>query len=107
MIDKLEALLAGGQDSADLRFALANAYLRQGDALRAIEHAERALGQKPEYSAAWRVLGQAQAAAGRNDDAARSFERGIEIAERLGDRQVGKEMQVFLKRLRGKTDITD
>ena len=107
MIDKLEALLAGGQDSADLRFALANAYFRQGDALRAIEHAGRALEQKPDYSAAWRVLGQAQAAAGRNDDATRSFERGIELAERLGDRQVGKEMQVFLKRLRGKTDITD
>lgn len=107
MIDKLEAFLASGQDSADLRFALASGYLREGDPLRAIAHAERALEQKPDYSAAWRVLGQAQAAAGLNDEAARSFERGIEVAERVGDRQVGKEMQVFLRRLRGKTDITD
>jgi tetratricopeptide (TPR) repeat protein len=100
LIEKLEALLAGGQDSADLRFALAGAYLRQGDAAQAIAHAECALRLKPDYSAAWRVLGQAQAAAGRKADAIASFERGIEVAGQAGDRQAGKEMQVFLRRLR-------
>lgn len=99
MIDKLEALLAAGQDSASLRFALANHYLKDGSTTRAVEHAEVAVSLDPNYSAAWRLLGQAQVAAKRPDDAARSFERGIEVAKECGDRQVEKEMQVFLKRL--------
>jgi len=99
MQDRLEAMLANGQDSPGLRFALATAYLRDGDAERAIEHAGFAVAQKPDYSAAWRLLGQAQAAAGRPDDAAASFQRGIAVAREAGDRQVEKEMQVFLRRL--------
>lgn len=100
MLDKLEAMLAAGQDSASLRFALATAYYRQDEAARAIEHARVAVALSPDYSAAWRLLGQAQVAAGRTEDAAASFERGIEVAKQSGDRQVEKEMQVFLQRLR-------
>jgi Tfp pilus assembly protein PilF len=99
LIDKLEALLAGGQDSASLRFALAGHYLKADQAARAVEHAEVAVSLDPNYSAAWRLLGQAQLAAQRPDDAAQSFERGISVAKATGDRQVEKEMQVFLKRL--------
>jgi Tfp pilus assembly protein PilF len=99
MIEKLEAMLASGRDSPDLRFALANAYLRAGDAERAIAHAAFAVEQKPDYSAAWRLLGQAQVAAGENNNAAVSFERGIQVAEQAGDRQVAREMRVFLNRL--------
>lgn len=100
MIEKLEALIAAGQDSASLRFALANHYLKNGDSERAIEHAEVAVSLDPNYSAAWRLLGQAQVSAGRPDDAALSFERGIVVARNSGDRQVEKEMQVFLRRLK-------
>ena len=99
MIDKLEALLASGRDSPDLRFALASAHLKTGNAERAIEHAGFAVQLKPDYSAAWRLLGQAQVAAGKNDEAALSFERGIQVADQAGDRQAAKEMQVFLRRL--------
>ena len=108
MIDKLEALLAAGQDSASLRFALANHYLKAGNAERAIEHAEVAVSLDPNYSAAWRLLGQAQVSAERPEDAALSFERGIVVARESGDRQVEKEMQIFLKRLRNAAnDRTD
>jgi Tfp pilus assembly protein PilF len=99
VLEKLETLLATGQDSASLRFALASGYLREGDPRRAIEHAQVAVELDPDYSAAWRVLGQAQVAADEPRDAARSFERGIEVAQQQGDRQVEKEMRVFLKRL--------
>jgi predicted Zn-dependent protease len=97
--EKLEAMLAGGQDSAALRFALANAYYREALHERAIEHAQVAVTRDPDYSAAWRLLGQAQVAAGLTTDAAASFERGIAVARQSGDRQVEKEMQVFLRRL--------
>ena len=101
MIDKLEAMLAAGQDSAMLRFSLAGHYLKAGDATKAIEHAEVAVTSDPDDSAAWRLLGQAQAAAGFTVEAAQSFERGIAVASESGDRQVEKEMQVFLRRLKG------
>jgi Tfp pilus assembly protein PilF len=107
VIEKLEAMLAGGQDSAGLRFALATAYYRQGDVEQAIAHAQVAVSLEPDYSAAWRLLGQAQVAAGHDDDAAASFERGIEVAKQGGDRQVEKEMQVFLRRLRKQPDSRD
>jgi Tfp pilus assembly protein PilF len=99
LIEKLEAMLAAGQDSAGLRFALANQYFRQDDALRAIEHAQVAVELQPDYSAAWRLLGRAQVAAGQAQGAAASFQRGIEVAIHSGDRQVEKEMRVFLRRL--------
>jgi len=105
--EKLEALLAAGQESAQLRFALATACLRQDDPAGAIEHAQVAVRLEPDYSAAWRLLGQAQVAAGETDDAAASFERGIEVAKQSGDRQVEKEMQVFLRRLRKADDTRD
>jgi predicted Zn-dependent protease len=99
MIETLEAMLAAGRDSASLRFALANGYFRENEPARAIEHAQVAVTLEPDYSAAWRLLGQAQVAAGRLEDAAATFERGIAVAAGTGDRQVEKEMRVFLKRL--------
>lgn len=106
MLEKLEALLANGQDSASLRFALANGYLRQEDARKAVEHARAATELDPDYSAAWRLLGQALTAAGDVEEAAQIYEHGIEVAHRMGDRQVEKEMQVFLKRLDKATEST-
>lgn len=98
-IANLEALLAKGNDGATLRLALAKRYLEAGDAAAALKHAEAAVTLDPEYSAAWKSLGQALAAAGREAEAVRSYERGIEVAERRGDRQAAKEMRVFGKRL--------
>jgi Tfp pilus assembly protein PilF len=103
MIEQLEAMLASGRDSASLRFALASHYLNEGDAARAVEHARVAVALDADYSAAWRLLGQAQVAAGDAAAAAETFARGIEVASRSGDRQVEKEMQVFLRRI-AKTD---
>lgn len=105
MIEKLEALLANGQDSASLRFALANGYFAREDAGSAAKHARVATEMDPEYSAAWRLLGQAQVVLGQLDDAAATFERGIEVAKQNGDRQVQKEMQVFLKRIKNAANV--
>jgi Tfp pilus assembly protein PilF len=107
LLEKLEALLANGQDSASLRFALASGYFGQGDALRAIEHARVATELDPDYSAAWRLLGQAHVSAGQRNEAIDSFLRGIEVAKINGDRQVEKEMQVFLNRAKRAVSGTD
>ena len=99
LIANLEALLAKGQDAPSLRFALASRYLEAGDPAAALRHAEAAVALDAAYSAGWKVLGQARAAAGDERGAAESYRRGIEVADARGDRQAAKEMTVFLKRL--------
>jgi predicted Zn-dependent protease len=98
-IAQLEQLLAKGNDSAALRVALAAAYLKVGKATDAIGHLSAAVTLDADYSAAWKLLGQAQAAADLCADAERSYARGIEVATRRGDVQAAREMQVFLRRL--------
>lgn len=95
----LEKLLAGGRDDALLRFSLGVACLKEGDGEVAAIHLGRALEHNPDYSAAWKLLGQALLNAGRIDAAADTWTRGIEVAVAQGDVQAAKEMRVFLKRL--------
>ena len=99
LIANLEALLAKGGDGAALRLALAARYLDAGNAAAAVKHAEAAVRLDPEYSAAWKALGQALTAAGRATDAIDIYTRGIAVAERRGDQQAANEMRVFSKRL--------
>lgn len=99
-IRTLEALLARGPETAVLRFSLGSAWLKQGDFGQAIAHLKRATEIGSNYSAAWKMLGRAQADAGLTGDAIQTYEHGIAVAERRGDIQAAKEMRVFLKRLR-------
>jgi len=98
--DNLELMLQRGQDSPLLRFSLGNECLKGGDFVAAIDHLRQAVDNKPGYSAAWKLLGQAHAAAGSPGRAAEVYEQGIVAAEAQGDLQAAKEMRVFLKRLR-------
>ena len=96
---RFETLLAAGKDSALLRFSLGMQYLGAGDAARAAGHLRRAVEQDPDYSAAWKLLGKALAESGDTAGAMSAYREGIAAAERRGDKQAGKEMAVFLKRL--------
>ena len=65
MIERFEAMLAGGRDDALLRFGLGNAYLNEGRHAVAAEHLAVAVRHDPAYSAAWKLLGRALAGDGR------------------------------------------
>jgi len=95
----LKTMLANGQDSLILRFGLAQALIKAKEFNEAIEHLLKALEFDAEYSAAFKLLGKAYAQTQQNALAIKTYERGIEIAERKGDIQAAKEMKVFLKRL--------
>jgi len=99
LIERLEGLLAAGQDGPLLRFGLGQALLRDGRAAEAARHLAAAVAQDPGYSAAWKLLGRARAEAGDADGAASAFRDGIAAASAAGDKQAAKEMQVFLRRL--------
>ena len=98
-VERFEAMLASGRDDALLRFSLGLGYLRAGDAARAAPHLRRAVEHDRDYSAAWKLLGQALAEAGDPVGAAQAYRDGIAAAERKGDKQAAKEMTVFLRRI--------
>jgi predicted Zn-dependent protease len=99
IIDNFEKMLAAGQDNALLRYSLGNEYLKAGDAPTAVRHLQRAVEHDRAYSAAWKLLGKALTETGDAPAAISAYRTGIEVAERKGDKQAAKEMQVFLKRL--------
>ena len=99
LIDNLEAMLIKGQDNALLRYGLGSEYLKQKQFDKAALHLRKAVELDPEYSAAWKLLGQALVFGGHLPDALEVYTRGIEVAERKGDIQAVKEMRVFVKRI--------
>ncbi|HEY5655790.1 MAG TPA: tetratricopeptide repeat protein [Woeseiaceae bacterium] len=99
-IDSLLSMLDKRQDSALLRFSLGNEYSGLQDWDAAILHLQRACELDPDYSAAWKLLGKAQAASGNTAAAQAAFATGAEVAKRNGDEQAAREMAVFLRRLR-------
>jgi len=82
-----------------LRFGLGSAYYQAQDYLKAITHLSVAIQHDPNYSAAWKLLGRAFESDKQFERAIATFAHGIDIAEKQGDKQAVREMQVFLKRL--------
>lgn len=94
-----ERMLAAGKDNAMLRFSLGNEHLKAANYAAAAEHLARAVAFDAGFTAAWKLLGKALAAAGRADEALAAYRQGIAVAHRKGDKQAEKEMQVFARRL--------
>lgn len=98
-IAALRARLGGPRDGALLRYSLGAALLESGAAVEAISHLRRALACDANYSAAWKLLGEACRVAGDTQSATDAWQRGVAVAESRGDVQAAREMRVFLKRL--------
>jgi predicted Zn-dependent protease len=94
-----ERMLAAGRDGALLRFSLGNEHLKAGNPGVAAMHLRRAVELDPAYTAAWKLLGRALAEDGQPDAALAAYRDGIAVAERKGDKQAGKEMTVFARRI--------
>jgi len=94
-----ERMLAAGKDSALLRFSLGNEHMKAGNHATAVEHLRRAVALDAGYTAAWKLLGRALVDAGQPEEALAAYREGIAVADRKGDKQAGKEMRVFAKRI--------
>jgi len=97
--DSLEKLLWQAALWNLLRFGLGKAYLDSGQPEQAAEHLQKCLGFDPNYSAAWKLLGQACQRLGMLEEARQAWHNGLEVARKRGDKQTEKEMTVFLRRL--------
>ena len=98
-VSRLQHLCGGPRDGALLRVTLANALLAQGETVSAIAELRRALAFDPDYSTAWKLLGKSLADSDDAAAAADAYRAGIAAANKRGDKQAEKEMQVFLRRL--------
>jgi predicted Zn-dependent protease len=98
-VQRLRRQCDGPRDGALLRFGLGSALLAAGSAGEAAVELRRAVEFDPNYSAAWKLLGRSLVEAGDPVQARRAWSDGIAAAQRAGDVQAQKEMQVFVKRL--------
>ena len=96
--DFLEAAAMEPNDPLVL-FGLASEYLKLNRFDEAVSTAQQLIQVQRDYSAAYRLLGQAYSGKGDNEAAIRTYGAGIAIAEEKGDLQTKKEMEVFLHRL--------
>ena len=99
MLEALHNMLDKGNDNALLRFGLGKGYLDVGDAIQAAEHLRVCVIHDPNYSAAWKLLGHAHEHMGQLEEASKVWTEGLQVAQRRGDKQAEKEMNVFLRRL--------
>ena len=92
-------LVGTARDGAPLRFSLGNEYLKSGQPEQAVLQFQAAVERDSGYSAAWKLLGKSLRELGRKNEALQAWRSGIAAAETRGDKQAGKEMAVFVKRL--------
>ena len=98
-IQQFQELIALEPDDTVLRFGLGELYIEAENFAAAAEQFAEIVRLDPQYSAAYRYLGQAYTALGQTQEAVEVFQHGIAVAEARGDLQTAKEMRVFLRRL--------
>ena len=103
MIEALRKQIGGPRDGALLRYSLGHALLGAGDSRAAIEQLRAAVEFDANYSAAWKILGQALQQQGDFAAALAAWQQGTAVATQRGDVQAAKEMIVFLRRLQKAT----
>ncbi|HET7260763.1 MAG TPA: tetratricopeptide repeat protein [Casimicrobiaceae bacterium] len=94
-----ERMLAAGKDSALLRYSIGNEHMKARDWRAAIGALERSVALDPGFTAAWKLYAKALDQAGEPSAALDAYRKGIEVAQRKGDRQAEKEMTVFARRI--------
>ena len=99
LLERFEAQLAEGNDSAILRLSIAQQLSTAARFDEAIAHLQRALLLNPLYTAVWLALGQALEKNGDAPRAMQTYRSGIETAKKNGDKQAERQMGVYLSRL--------
>ena len=92
-------LLERSPDNPMILYSLGSELFKEGHYAAARDHLSRAVENKPDYSVAYRTLGRAHAELGETAEARQVFEKGREVAEKNGDLQTVKEIDVFVQRL--------
>jgi len=98
-IGQFEKLVAHNKEDVLSRFTLGRAYLEANRFDDAVRILEELLAIKPDYTAAFVVLGEAFERGGKLARAIRTYTRGIELAQKKGDLHPRNQMQEKLAKL--------
>ncbi len=93
----LERMLDRRPDDARLRFGLALEYLGAGRTEEGVRELEIYLTSSDDEGNAWGRLGAALRSLGREGEARKAYERGIEAAERHGHPTMADEFRAELE----------
>jgi predicted Zn-dependent protease len=97
--DMFRKLLERDPENPMVLYSLGNELFKEEKYSEAREYLSRAVRNKPDYSVAHRTLGRTLYELGEDAEARRVFAEGREVAERNGDLQTVKEIDVFVRRL--------
>lgn len=98
-IQKLKGLLEKDPNDSFSRYALALEYMGMSDLQTAIDELETLIQQDPKYLAAYHQLGQIYGRLNRTAEAKKTYRKGIDLAQELGEDKEGKEMREELEEL--------
>jgi predicted Zn-dependent protease len=92
-------LLERDPENPMVLYSLGSELFKEKKYSEANEHLARAVRNKPDYSVAYRTLGRTLYELGEDAEARRVFDEGREVAQKNGDLQTVKEIEVFTRRL--------
>ena len=97
--DMFRRLLERDPDNSMILYSLGNELFKEKKYSEAKEYLSRAVQNKPDYSVAYRTLGRTLYELHEDAEARRVFVEGREIAQKNGDLQTVREIDVFVRRL--------
>ena len=97
--DMFRKLLEKDPKNPMILYSLGNELFKEGHYREASDLLQRAVENKPDYSVAYRMLGRAHFELHENSEARSVFLKGKEVAQKNGDLQTVKEIDVFMRRL--------
>ncbi len=97
--DIFRKLLDRDPDNPMILYSLGNELFKEKNYAEAKVYLSRAVQNKPDYSVAYRMLGRTLYELGEDIEALRVFTKGREVAQKNGDLQTVKEIDVFVRRL--------
>ena len=97
--DMFRKLLEKDPKNPMILYSLGNELFREDRYGEARDLLQRAVENKPDYSVAYRMLGRAHFELHEDSEARSVFMKGREVAQKNGDLQTVKEIDVFMRRL--------
>ncbi|MEM9916942.1 MAG: tetratricopeptide repeat protein [Bacteroidota bacterium] len=91
-LQQLLQFLENNPEDSFLRYALAKEYEKMGENQQALESYRELLDKDPDYVGAYYHLGKLYQKLQQTDTAMTTFEKGIEVARKVGDQHAKSEL---------------
>lgn len=98
-LSQLEELLKEDPNDAFLQYGIALEYAKKGNVAEAILRIEQLLSEKPDYLGAYYQLGQYYEVVEKNNEAMAIYEKGMELAKKVGNTKTMNELREALQQL--------